>query len=142
MSKESRRRVPAALLTSPQEIESGQITGCVSSTSFAALVLHTATHGSSFLDRRGLAGEQGVNRVTQIMLGDLRLVPGVVVHRAHIADLPLLVEDEEVRRGGRTISVADRLALVVPIRVIELFVLHVLFDARQLILLEVVDADG
>src|SRR5271165_189060 len=142
MSKESRRRVPAALRMSPQYLESSQFIGSVNSTSLAALVLHTATHGTGFLDRGGLAGEQGVNRVTQIMLGDLRLVPGVVVHGADVADLPLLVEDEEVRRGARTISAADRLALIVPVGVIELLVLHVRFNARQTVLIDVIDADG
>src|SRR5271157_4688822 len=141
MSKESRRRVPAALLSSPQEIESSQIIGLRNWTS-VALVLHAATRGASFLDRGDLAGEQGVNRVTQIMLGDLRLVHGVVVHGADVADLPLLVEDEEVRRVRRAIGVADRLALLVPVGVIELLVLHVLFDARQTILIDVIDADG
>src|SRR5208282_4922148 len=142
MSKESRRRVPAALLSSPQQIESDQIIGSVNSTSVVALVLHAATRGASFLDRDWLPREQGVNGVTQIMLGDLRLVHGVVVHGADVADLPLLVEDEEVRRVRRAIGVADRLALLVPVGVIELLVLHVLFDARQTILIDVIDADG
>src|SRR5271166_3597635 len=133
MSKESRRKVPAALLSSPQYLESGQITGCMSSTSFAFLVLHAATRGTSFLDLGGLAGEQGVNRVTEIMLGDLRLVHGVVVHGADVANLPLLVEDEEMRRVRCAIGVADHLALIVPVRVIELLGLDVLFDARQLV---------
>src|SRR5271157_6342371 len=66
--------VPAALLCSPQEIESGQIIGSVNPTSVVALVLHAATLGGSFLDRDWLPREQGVNGVTEGVLGDLRLV--------------------------------------------------------------------
>src|SRR5438034_465483 len=75
-------------------------------------VLHAATLGTRLLDRGSLALEQGVDRVAEIGLGHLGLVH-VVIQRTGVADLPLLVEDEELRGVGGTVSTPHRLALIV-----------------------------
>src|SRR4051812_5862909 len=72
-------------------------------------VADAAADGPSLGDLDRLALQQGVDRVADVLLGDLALV-AVVVHRAGVADGAGLVEDEELRGVGRAEGLADLLA--------------------------------
>src|SRR5262245_57312188 len=95
-------------------------------------IADAAADGPGLLDSGALALQQGVDRFAEVVLGDLGLIL-TVVHRAGVADLPLLVEDEELRRVGGAIGPAGGLALVIGIDVIRLVLLHVVLDARELV---------
>src|SRR5438046_1776952 len=106
----------------------------------ASLVLHTAALGTRLVDGRLFALEQGVDGVAEVGLGDFGLFLAII-QRAGVAELPLFVQDEELRGVRRAVGTPHRLALVVAIDVVGLMLLGVLFDAGQAVLVDVVDAD-
>ncbi len=65
-----------------------------------------------------------------------------VVHGADVADLPLLVEDEEVRGIGRAVRPAHGLRLIVTVDVVGLVFLRVVLDAGDLVLVHGRDGDA
>jgi hypothetical protein len=49
------------------------------------------------------------------LLCDFRGI-AVVIHRAHVNDFPLRIQDEELRRAGRSVVLCDLLRFIEKIR--------------------------
>ena len=77
--------------------------------------MHGAAVGFGVGDGDGLAGEEGIHGIADVVIGGLGIVEGVglVVHGAVVDEGAVFVDDEGVGRGFHAVEVADGAAAVI-----------------------------